>query len=237
MMRFAGTEFDYAREKNRHRATKVALVVAAHLFALYALTRDTVQAQIARVITAQIVSIELPTPKPTVEIPREPKPQKQIVESPAPKLAYTAPPTPTTSMEVVAAAPQIVLAEAARETPKVETVTTTQIAIPATSPPPPVQQLPPKIELPSSSADYLNNPAPPYPPQSKRLGEQGRVLLRVYVSEEGLPRAVELKQSCGYERLDDIALATVKKWKFVPGKRNGVAEAMWVNVPLVFELT
>jgi hypothetical protein len=32
--------------------------------------------------------------------------------------------------------------------------------------------------LPSLHADYLNNPAPAYPAQSRQLGEQGKVLLR-----------------------------------------------------------
>ena len=32
------------------------------------------------------------------------------------------------------------------------------------------------------------------------------------------------------------ALATVLQWRYVPGKRGGVAEAMWFNVPINFVL-
>ena len=71
---------------------------------------------------------------------------------------------------------------------------------------------------------------------SKRMGEQGKVLLRVYVNEQGLPEKIEIKQSSGYERLDEAAIATVQRWKFVPGKRNGVPEAMWNIVPINFVL-
>ena len=38
------------------------------------------------------------------------------------------------------------------------------------------------------------------------------------------------------ERLDRAAIHTVRKWRYVPGKRNGVAEAMWFNVPINFVL-
>ena len=32
------------------------------------------------------------------------------------------------------------------------------------------------------------------------------------------------------------ALATVQRWRYVPGKRAGVPEAMWFNVPIRFVL-
>ena len=68
------------------------------------------------------------------------------------------------------------------------------------------------------------------------MGEQGKVFLRVYISEQGLPEKIEIKQSSGFERLDEAAIQTVQRWKFVPGKRNGVAEAMWHVVPINFVL-
>jgi protein TonB len=71
---------------------------------------------------------------------------------------------------------------------------------------------------------------------SRRLGEQGKVLVRVYIDANGQPQRAELKQSSGYERLDETALNTVLKWRYLPGKRNGLAEAMWLQVPLEFRL-
>ena len=68
------------------------------------------------------------------------------------------------------------------------------------------------------------------------MGEQGKVVLRVLIDAQGVPQQVELKQSSGYERLDQQALDTVQRWRFVPGKRNGVPEAMWNVVPIQFVL-
>jgi periplasmic protein TonB len=93
-----------------------------------------------------------------------------------------------------------------------------------------------KLELPSSDADFLNNPTAPYPPASRRLGETGKVLVRVYVDSDGLPKKAELGTSSGFERLDTAGLTVAMKWRYVPGKRAGVAQAMWVNVPVTFTL-
>lgn len=68
------------------------------------------------------------------------------------------------------------------------------------------------------------------------MGEQGKVLLRVLIGIDGLPQKVELHQSSGYDRLDRQAQDAVLRWRFVPGKRNGVAEAMWNIVPINFVL-
>ena len=92
------------------------------------------------------------------------------------------------------------------------------------------------MQLPSSSAAYLNNPTPSYPSISRRMGEQGKVLLRVLVSTSGLPEKIEIKQSSGFDRLDKAAIASVQRWKFIPGKRDGVPEAMWNIVPINFVL-
>ena len=89
----------------------------------------------------------------------------------------------------------------------------------------------PALELPSSDAEYLNNPKPAYPPASKRLGEQGKVVIRTFIGIDGVAQQAQIKQPSGYDRLDQAALATALKWRYVPGKRAGVAEAMWFDVP------
>ncbi len=95
---------------------------------------------------------------------------------------------------------------------------------------------PTKLELPSTDADYLNNPRPPYPPLSKRMGEQGKVVIRTLIGADGLAQEASIHQSSGFDRLDQAALTTARKWRYVPGKRAGVAEAMWFNVPFTFVL-
>jgi protein TonB len=85
-------------------------------------------------------------------------------------------------------------------------------------------------------ANYLRNPAPAYPAMSRRLGEEGRVVLRVFVDIDGRPEQVELKNSSGFPRLDQAAEDAVRRWKFVPAKRGEEAVATWVAVPIVFNL-
>ena len=109
-------------------------------------------------------------------------------------------------------------------------------APPSPAPAPPAPPAPPRIERPSSDAAYLNNPRPSYPAISKRMGEQGKVVLRVLIGTDGLPQKVEISKSSGFDRLDRQAQEAVMRWRFVPGKRNGVPEAMWNLVPVNFVL-
>ena len=85
-------------------------------------------------------------------------------------------------------------------------------------------------------AAYLNNPKPSYHAISKRMGEQGKVVLRVLIGTDGVPQKVEVNKSSGFDRLDRQAQDAVMRWRFVPGKRNGVPEAMWNLVPVNFVL-
>jgi protein TonB len=94
----------------------------------------------------------------------------------------------------------------------------------------------PAFSLPSSEAHGLTNPKPAYPRQSRRLNEQGQVVIRVFVGADGSPQQGEIKTSSGFDRLDQEALRTVLRWRFVPGQRLGTPEAMWFNVPVNFVL-
>jgi protein TonB len=85
-------------------------------------------------------------------------------------------------------------------------------------------------------AGYLRNPKPPYPPQSRRLGEEGKVVLRALVSQDGEALEVQLHASSGSGRLDESALKTVRQWKFIPARRAGVAVESWALVPILFKL-
>ena len=92
------------------------------------------------------------------------------------------------------------------------------------------------VQLPLSDADYLHNPRPLYPSTSQRLNEQGRTTVRVLIGTNGLAERAEIAKSSGYKRLDDAAINTVMRWRYVPGKRGGVAEAMWFDVPINWTL-
>lgn len=95
---------------------------------------------------------------------------------------------------------------------------------------------PPSLVEPSADADYLKNPPPGYPRISRRNGEQGTVIVRVFISTQGAPEKAEVRTSSGFARLDQAALEAVQRWRFVPGRRNGTPEAMWFNIPVRFIL-
>jgi protein TonB len=80
-----------------------------------------------------------------------------------------------------------------------------------------------------------SNPLPPYPPEALARGVQGRVLLRVWILDDGSVRDVKLYQSSGDESLDRSALSTVRdRWRFVPGSRAGFAVPCEVILPIRF---
>jgi protein TonB len=90
--------------------------------------------------------------------------------------------------------------------------------------------------LPAESVQYLVPPAPVYPRLSRRQGETGRVLVRVYIDEAGLPRSVQLSASSGHGRLDDAALQAVQQARFKPYAENGRPTGGWAFIPLTFDL-
>lgn len=85
-------------------------------------------------------------------------------------------------------------------------------------------------------AHYADNPQPSYPAIALRQGLQGRVMLRVHVTEEGISATVMIERSSGYEILDESAVEAVKQWRFNPAKRGETAIASSVIVPIVFIL-
>lgn len=85
-------------------------------------------------------------------------------------------------------------------------------------------------------ANYAHNPKPDYPTIAKSRGWQGKVLLRVKVSAQGLSDDVTVEQSSGHEILDESAVEAVRKWRFIPAKRGETPVASSVIVPIVFTL-
>ena len=89
---------------------------------------------------------------------------------------------------------------------------------------------------PSSDAGFFSNPKPPYPAVSRRMAEEGTVLLLVHILADGRVDEVKLKRSSGFPRLDDSAMKTVRHWRYVPAKRNGKPIPYWYAQPIRFSL-
>jgi protein TonB len=77
---------------------------------------------------------------------------------------------------------------------------------------------------------------PRYPESARRAGVQGVTLLRVRVLENGRVSDVIVEQSAGFRDLDLSAMNAVKKWLFEPARRGKEAVAVWVMLPVKFEL-
>jgi protein TonB len=187
-------------------------------------------------ITAAIpITVSLITPpQPAVEREVKPKPLP-----PKPKLKPRVQrPRPVPKPPIVTAAPEAPTERVAppppQPLPPVEIPTPVSVApAPVAAPPAPS---PPPLVPPNFNAAYLNNPAPMYPRLSRRIGEEGRVLLRVHVSEQGLPTQVQIRTSSKHRRLDEAALDAVRRWRFVPARRGDTAVDAWVLVPIFFSL-
>jgi TonB family protein len=93
------------------------------------------------------------------------------------------------------------------------------------------------VTEPIFNAVYLNNSAPVYPAAAKRDGIQGKVLLLVEISVDGLAKSVQISESSGYSSLDNAAKAAVLSWKFIPAKQYGKAIDASALVPIEFKLS
>src|SRR5574337_12089 len=93
-----------------------------------------------------------------------------------------------------------------------------------------------RVTPPRSDASALNNPAPPYPRLARSLGQEGRVLLDVYILADGSVGQIRLHHSSGYPLLDQAAIAAVRGWHYIPAKRGGVPIPYWYLQPIDFEL-
>lgn len=192
-----------------------------HAAAAWALLQvDAVRKSVAELAPIMVRLVAPPEVKPPSEALEPPRPKPAVRAAPIrPRLAE---PLPLLAVEVAAV-------PAARE-----------VALPAPRlTEPPAAAAPaarPAVTPPDFSAAYLHNPLPVYPLASRRLREQGRVLLRVHVTAHGTADQVMLHASSGHVRLDESAREAVRTWRFVPARQGERALAAWVIVPIRFAL-
>lgn len=75
-----------------------------------------------------------------------------------------------------------------------------------------------------------------YPYLSKVYEEEGTVFLRAKISSEGRVLNVSVLKSSGFPRLDNSALITLKKAKFLPAMSLGKPVTSIKNIEINFEL-
>jgi periplasmic protein TonB len=226
--------------RTQRHFTIVASVLLLHGAALWALQKGLIHRTVAQVLAIEVIAELIEPPRPRVEPPPpKPKPPEPVKHQPVQRAAPTLPPPPMPlAVASPSPAPQAPAGVVAPPQALPAITAPVQVAAapaplaPATPPAPP----PPAVTLPSSDADYLQNPKPAYPPLSRRLREQGKVVVQVLIGADGTAQKAEIRESSGHARLDQAALDTVQRWRYVPGKKGGVAVAMSFNVPINFVL-
>jgi protein TonB len=179
----------------------------------------------AKTVVPQIMEMPLIVDLLPAEAPKQPQAKPLPVVKPEP-VRQKPTPTPKAPTPPIEATTSTVPAPAAPVA-----------APPETMPAPPAPAAEPVVMSQARfDADYLRNPSPAYPPLSRRMGEEGKVLLRVSVTPQGTADAIEIRTSSGSARLDESAQKTVRTWRFIPAKRGDTAVQSWVLVPIIFKL-
>jgi protein TonB len=184
----------------------------------------------------------IPLP-PEPEPPRPPKPpvQKPVAKPKPPKKSV--PPPRTTPPPVL---PEAVPSEPESPAPRdAETAAVSDAQpVPARSAPPSTTRTSPDASAASDAATavvlarpkYNQNPPPHYPSIARRRRHQGTVILDVYVLEDGRVGDLRVAESSNYSLLDRAAMKAVRHWQFDPARKGGREVAMWVKVPIRFDL-
>jgi len=218
-----------------NRAVGLLVVLALHGGVLYALWSARVIPPPAEAVTLFVNFINPPPPQPTPRV--VPPPPKPVKQAPPPK-----PPHYHLAAEAPVASPQ----EAVEPLPPPEPVVEPPPVVAAPAPvqaqlPPAPPAPPPKPAGPVTLASELavscpERRPPVYPPMSRRLGETGKVVLRVELDETGRVSTAQVASSSGSTRLDAAALAAVRSWRCNPAQRDGQAVRSVATQPFNFTL-
>ena len=190
-------------------------VLIIHAILLYTLWNQRLIPQPEQVVTLFAELISAPPPSPETPVAAEPTPVKlQPVKKPVIKPKQERLVTKSTAS----------VKQAYIEPPKPEepVVEESQDSFPVANAPLPAQMPAGPVTLSSElsvSCPKLNAPA--YPAISRRMGEEGKLILRVELDEKGHIDSAKVINSSGYERLDSAALTAVKSWQCNPSIRNG----------------
>jgi protein TonB len=140
-------------------------------------------------------------------------------ESPKPEQPKSRPlePPPEEHHHLVAEAPVVSPDEPVAYAPPPEPV--------VAAVPPPQMMLPAQPVMLTSELSVIctDRAVPNYPLVSKRMNEQGKLVLRVELGEDGKVSNATVKTSSGFSRLDEAALTAVKTWRCKPPVRDALA--------------
>ena len=200
----------------------LAMVLALHGVLLYAAMSYKLIPPPQEAVT---LFVNLINPPKKVEPPPEPpKPPPKKVTLVKPQLVLQPKPEPV----LVSNAPVVAVNEPVAPPPPV-------VPVPLVPDEPPAK--PATVTLSSElSVSCPQRAMPNYPAASRRLNEQGLVVLRVELDETGHITAARVEASSGYRRLDEAGLAIVKTWHCNAATREGKAVRALALQPFDFIL-
>ncbi len=171
-----------------------------------------------------ITKLILPPPKTDVVfVPDEikPIPREPVIDvQPTPAHVFAPDPTP----------PKVTYAQ--DETPRLTGSTTPNRELPPIS----RGEAPPQPTIVEPAVPSRGLTDPLYPASAIRAGHTGTVVLSLEILENGRVGQIQVLQSSGHESLDQSALREARKWRFVPGTRDGIPVIRWKQVPITFAL-
>ncbi len=101
-------------------------------------------------------------------------------------------------------------------------------------PPDPPGEEPAAFTYADTPPEPLTAPRPQYPPWAREAGIEGKVLVRVLVGADGIPKKAVIVR--GPKGLTEGVESAVLRWTFRPGLANGRPVEVWVEIPIVFQL-
>lgn len=221
-----------------NRAAGLLTVLALHGGVLYGLWSARVIPPPAEAVTLFVNFISPPPPQPAPRVipppPPPPKPVKREAPPPKPPHYHLATQAPVTSpREAVEPLPP---PEPVVESPPVAAPAPVQVPSPPAPPPAPPKPAGPVTLAAELAVSCPERRPPVYPPMSRRLGETGKVVLRVELDETGRVSTAQVASSSGSARLDAAALAAAKSWRCIPAQRDGQAVRSVATQPFNFTL-
>ena len=81
----------------------------------------------------------------------------------------------------------------------------------------------------------ISRTPPHYPMASRRMKQQGTVILNVLVNEDGHVVEVEVIRGVTQD-LDDAAVRAARTWTYEPAEKDGVAVKVWKPEKVAFKL-
>ncbi|MFN3595369.1 MAG: TonB family protein [Thiobacillaceae bacterium] len=206
------------------RAAGLMLVLVAHAAALWGLWQHRLipSPPPAKTLFVNFIAppalerkVELMPPTPKARSSTKPQPRQVVaaapVVAPADHVAPAPQPAPTQPLPMQPTSPQ----PASPLPAPVNEAPTAPVA------PPPAMPVGPVALGGELSVACPERTPPRYPSLSRRLGEEGTVVVHVELDEHGRVASARVVSSSGFVRLDEAALSAVKTWQCRPAERNG----------------